>query len=173
MWLTKLQLWKSKDKEFRFCVLSFNIIVIVQSLSHVQLFVTPSTSVYVKLPCPSPSPIVFSNSCPLSQWCHPTILCSVIPFSSCPWSLPASRSFPIKQPLASGGKSIGVSASISVLPMGVQGWFAIGFTGSSSLLYKGLSRIFSQESSPAPQFKSINSLALTLFYCPALTSVND
>ena len=77
---------------------------------------------HARVPCPSPSPGVYSNSCPLSQWCHPTISSSVIPFSSCPQSFPASRSFPISQHFASGGQSIGASASASVLPVNIQGW---------------------------------------------------
>ena len=89
---------------------------------------------------PSGSPGVCSNSCPLSQWCHPTISSSVVPFSSCPQSFPASGSFPVSQTFASGGQSIGASAS--VLPMNSQGWFPLGLTGLISLLSKGLSRVF-------------------------------
>ena len=88
----------------------------VQSLSHVQLFVTHGLQ-HTKLPCPSPTPGACSNSCPLSQWCHPTISSSVVPFSSHLQSFPASESFPMSQLFASGGQSIGVSASTSVLPM--------------------------------------------------------
>ena len=146
----KFRLWKSKGKEFRLCVLRFNITVIVQSLSHAQLCSA--------IDCSTSSSPVLHHLLEFSQthvhWVNDVIQPSypVIPFSSCPWSLPASRSFPIKQPLGSGGKSIGVSASTSVLPMSVQGWFAIGFTGSSSLLYKGLSRIFSSTTVQKHQF---------------------
>ena len=84
---------------------------------------------HVRLPCPSPIPTACSNSCPLSQWCHPTILSSVIPFSSCLQSFPASGSFPISPFFTSGGQSIGVSASASVLPMNIQYWFPLGLTG--------------------------------------------
>ena len=77
-------------------------------------------------PCPSPTPTVYSNSCPLSQWGHPTISSSVVPFPSCPQSFPASGSFPMSQLFASGGQSIGVSASTSVLPMNIQDWFPLG-----------------------------------------------
>jgi len=91
-------------------------------------------------PCPSPTPGIYSNSCPLSQWCHPTISTSVIPFSSCLQSFPASRSFQMSQFFASGGQSIGVSASSSVLPMNIQDWFPLRWTGWISLQSKGLSR---------------------------------
>ena len=85
---------------------------------------------HTRLPCPSPSPRVWSDSCPLSWWCHPTISSSVIPFSSCLQSFPASGSFPVSQLFASGGQSTGVSASASVLPVNIQGWFPLGLTGS-------------------------------------------
>ena len=98
---------------------------------------------YARLPCPSLSPWACSNSCPWSQWCHPTISSSVAPFSSCPQSFPASGSFPLSQSFASGGQSIRASASVSVLPMNIQGWFPLGLTGLISLLSKGLSRVFS------------------------------
>ena len=91
-----------------------------QSLSHVQLFVTPWITQHTRLPCPSPTPGVHSDSRPSSQWCHPAISSSVIPFSSCPQSLPASGSFPMSQLFPWGGQSIGVSASASVLPMNTQ-----------------------------------------------------
>ena len=91
---------------------------------------------------------VYSNSCPLSQWCHPTISSSVIPFASCLQSFPASGSFPMSQFFASGGQSIGVSASASVLPMNIQDWFPLGWTGWISLLSKGLSRVFSNTTVP-------------------------
>ena len=92
---------------------------------------------HARLPCPSLSPRVCSNSCPLSQWCHPTISSSVVPFSSCPQSFPASGSFPMSQLFPSGGQSIGASASTSVLPMNIQGWFPLGWSGLISLLSKG------------------------------------
>ena len=79
-------------------------------------------------PCPSPTPRVYSNSCPLSRWCHPTISSSVIPFSSCPQSFPASGSFPVSQLFTSGGQSVGVSASTSFLPMNTQDWSPLGWT---------------------------------------------
>ena len=105
---------------------------------------------HTRLPCPSPSPGVCSNSCSLSQWCHPTISSSVIPFS-CPQSFPASGSFPMRasgsfpmsQSLESDGQSIGVSALASVLSMNIQDWFPLGLTGLIFLLSKGLSRVLS------------------------------
>ena len=96
-----------------------------------------------RLPCPSLSPGACSNSCPLSRWCHPTISCSVVPFSSRLQSFPASGSFPRSQFFTSGGQNIGVSASVSVLPMNIQDWFPLGQTGLISLHSKGLSRVFS------------------------------
>ena len=112
----------------------------VQSLSHVRLFVTPWTKAR-QLPCPSPTPGVYPNSCPLSWWCHPTISSSVVPFSFHLQSFLASGSFQMSQFFASGGQSIGVSAS--VLPMNIQDWFSFGGTGWISLLSKGLSTVFS------------------------------
>ena len=98
---------------------------------------------HARLPCPSPTPRACSNSCPLSQWCHPTISPSVIPFSSCLQSFPASGPFLMSQFFASGGQSIGVSASASVLPVNMQDWSPLGWTGWISLQFKGLSRVFS------------------------------
>ena len=102
--------------------------------------------------CPSPTPGVHSNSSPLSQWCHPTILSSVVPFSSCLQSCPASGSFPMTQFFASGGQSIGISASKSVLPMYIQDWSPLGWTGWISLQSKGLSRVFSNTTVQKHQF---------------------
>ena len=98
---------------------------------------------HARLPCPSPTPGVYSNSCPLSRWCHPPISSSVIPFSSCLQSFPAAGSFPMSQFFESGNQSIGVSASALVLPMNIQDWFPLGWTGWISLQSKGLSRVFS------------------------------
>ena len=123
----------------------------VQSLSHVRLFATHGLQ-HARPPCPSPTPGVYSNSCPLSQWCHPTISSSVIPFSSCPQSFPASESFPMSQLFASGGQSNGVSASTSVLSVNTQDWSPLGWTGWISLQSKGLSRVFSNTTVQKPQF---------------------
>ena len=98
---------------------------------------------HARLPCPSPTPGVYPNSCPLSEWCHPSISSSVIPFSSCPQSFPESGSFQMSQFFASGGQSIGVSASTSVLPRNIQDWSPLGWTGWISLQSKRLSRVFS------------------------------
>ena len=107
---------------------------------------------HARPPCPSPTPGVYSNSCPLNRWCHPTISYSVVPFSSCLQSFPASGSFQMSQLFASGGQSIGVSASASVLPMNIQDLFPLGWTGWISLQSKGLSRIFSNSTVQKHQF---------------------
>ena len=107
---------------------------------------------HTSLPCPSPTPGAYSNSCPLSQLCHPTISSSVDPFSSGHQSFPASGSFPVSQFFTSGGQSIGVSASASVLPMNIQDWFPLGLTGLISLQSKGLSRVFSNTTVQKHQF---------------------
>ena len=107
---------------------------------------------HAKPPCPSPTPGVYSNSCPLNQCCHPTISSSVIPFSSCPQSVPASGSFPMSQFFTSGGQSIGVSASASVPPMNIKEWFTSGWTGWISLHSKALSRVFSNTTVQKHQF---------------------
>ena len=107
---------------------------------------------HTRPPCPSPAPRVYSDSCPLSRWCHPNISFSVVPFSSCHQSFPASGSFPVSQFFPSGGQSIGVSASASVLPMNIQDWFLLGWTGWISLQSKGLSRVFSNTTVQKHQF---------------------
>ena len=99
---------------------------------------------HARLPCLSPTPGVCSNSCPLSRWCHPTISSSVVPLSSCLQSFPASGSFPVSQFFTSGGQSIGVLASVLVLPVNIQDWFPLGLTDLISLQSKGLSRVFSR-----------------------------
>ena len=103
----------------------------------------PHESQHARPPCPSPTPAVYSNSCPSSWWCHPAISSSVIPVSSCPQSLPASGSFPMSQLFTSGGQSTGVSASASILPMNTQDLSLSGWAGWISLQSKGLSRVFS------------------------------
>ena len=107
---------------------------------------------HARLPCPSPSPGTCSNSCPLSRWCRPIISSSVISFSSCLQSFPASGSFPMSWLFSSGGQIIGVSASTLVLPMYIQDWFPLGLTGLISLLSKGLSRVFSNTTVQKHQF---------------------
>ena len=113
----------------------------------------PHALQHARQPCPTPTPRVYSNSCPLSQWCYPIILSSVVPFS-CLQSFPASGSFLMSQLFASGGQSIGASALASVLPMNIQGWFHLGLTGWISLLSKGLSRVFSDTTVQKHQFFS-------------------
>ena len=103
-------------------------------------------------PSPSPTPRVYPNSCPSSRWCHPTISSSVIPFSSCLQSCPASGSLPTSRFFTSGGQNIGASASASVLPMNIQDWFPLGCTGLISLQSKRLSRVFSNITVQKPQF---------------------
>ena len=130
-----------------------------QSISHSVQFscsvvsnsLWPHELQHAKPPCPSPTPGVHPNPCPLSCWCHPTISSSVIPFS-CLQSFPASGSFQMSQVLASGGQSIGVSASTSVLPMNTQDWSPLGWTGWISLQSKGLSRVFSNTTVQKHQF---------------------
>ena len=124
----------------------------VQLLSCVRLFATPGIT--ARPPCPSPTPGVYSDSCPSSQWCHPAISSSVIPFSSCPQSLPVSGSFPVSQFFAWGGQNIGVSASASVLPMNTQDWSPLEWTGWISLQSRGLSRVFSNTTLQKHQFFS-------------------
>ena len=138
---------------------TFRVDFLTESLSHHHPF---SCSVlsdslwsrglqHSRLPCPSPTPRAFSNSCPLSRWCHPTISSSVVPFSSCLQSFPASGSFPMSQFLASCGLSVGVSASTSVLPMNIQDWFPLGLP-SLILQFKGLSRVFPSTTVQKHQF---------------------
>ena len=109
---------------------------------------------HARLPCPSPTPGAYSNSCSSSQWCHPTISSSVVLFSFHLQSIPASGSIPMCQFFASGGQSIGVSASAQVLPMNIQDWFLLGLTGWISLQSKGLSRVFSNTTVQKHQFFS-------------------
>ena len=125
----------------------------VQSLSHVWLFVTPWIE-HARPPCPSQTPRVYPNTCPSSRWCHPAISSSVVPFSSCPKSLPAPGSFPMNQLFTWGGQSIGASISASVLLMNTQDWSALGWTGWISLQSKGLSRVFSNTTVQKHQFFS-------------------
>ena len=123
---------------------------------------------HTRPPCPSPTPEVYPNSCSLSQWCHPAISSSVVPFSSCPQSLPASETFSMSQLFAWRGQSTGVSALASFLPKNTQDWSPLnGLVGSPC------SPRDSQESSPTPHFKSINSSVLSFLHSPTLTSIHD
>ena len=135
--------------------------VLLQNFSSVQFShlvvsksLQPQGLQHARLPCPSPTLRVYSNSCPLSPWCHLTISSSAIPFSSCLQSLPESGSFQMSQFFTSGGQSIGVLASASVLPMNTQDWSPIGWTGWISLQSKGLSRVFSNTTVHKHQFFS-------------------
>ena len=128
----------------------------------------PHESQHTRPPCPSPTPGVHSDSRPSSQWCHPAISSSVVPFSSCPESLPASKSFPMSQLFAWGGQSTGVSALASVLPMNTQDWSPLGWTGWTSLQSKGLSRVFS--SSTAHQFFGAQSFFIVQLSQPDMTT---
>ena len=128
----------------QYCDITSHVLSSVQfSCSVVSDSLWPHETQHTRPPCPSPTPGVCSNSCSSSRWCHPAISSSVIPFSSCPQSLPASGSFPMSQLFAWGGQSIGVSASASVLPMNTQDWSPLQWTGCISLQSKGLSRVFS------------------------------
>ena len=122
------------------------------SCSVVSNSLWPHEQQHTSPPCPSPTPGVYSNSCPLSQRCHPTISSSVVPFSSYRQSFPASRSFQMSQFFTSSGQSIGVSASASVLPMNIQDWFPLEFNDWNSLWSKGLSRVFSNTTVQKHQF---------------------
>ena len=131
--------------------------------------VQPHRHQQARLPCLSPAPTACSNSCPSSQWCHPTISSSVVPFSSCLQSFPSSGSFPMSQFFSSDDQSIGPSASASVLPINIQDWFPLGLTGLISLQSKGFStRVVSK-----PLFKSINSSVLSFLYSPTVISIHD
>jgi len=140
--------WMDKEAVVHRCNRIFSS---VQLFSHVRLFATPWMQ-HTTPPCPSPTPRVHSDSHPWSQWCHPAISSSVIPFSSCPQSLPASESFPMSQLFAWGGHSIGVSALASFLLKKSQGWSPSKRTGWISLQSKGLSRVFSNTTVQKHQF---------------------
>ena len=123
---------------------------------------------HARLPCPSPTPGAYSNSCALIWWCHPTISSCVVPFSSCPQTFPASGSFPVSQCYASGGQSIGVSASASVLLMNIQDWFPFRLTGLISLQSKGLACLLQP-----PSLKASILWRSAFFILPTLTSIHD
>ena len=137
------------------CVtLNYRETIVQISRSVVSDSLQPHGPQHARPPCPSPTPGVYPNSCPLSRWCHPTISSSVVPFSSCHKIFPASGSFQMSQLFASGSQSIGVSASTSVLPMNTQDWSPLGWTGRISLQSKGLSRVFSNTTVQKHQFFS-------------------
>ena len=144
LWLTRVDVWR---KLTQFSSVQFSHSVMSDSLGSHGLN-------HARLPCPSPTPGACSNSCPSSWWFYPTISSSVVPFSSHLQSIPASGSFPMSQLFASGGQSIGVSASALVLSMNIQDWFSLGWTGWISLQSKGLSRVFSNTTVQKHQFFS-------------------
>ena len=125
---------------------------------------------HARLPCASPTPRVYPSSCTLSRWCHPTISSSVVPFSSCLQSSPVSGSFSLSQFITSGGQSTGLSASASILPMNIQDWFPLGWTGGFLAVQGTLKSFLQYHSSSA---LSINSSALSFLYSPTLTSIHD
>ena len=127
----------------------------------------PHESQHARPPCPSPTPGVHPNSCASSRWCHPAISSSVVPFSFCPQSLPASESFPMSQLFAWGGQSTGVSALASFLPRNTQDWSPLEWTAWISLQSKGLSRVFSNTTVQKHQFFG------TQLHSPTLTSIHD
>ena len=136
------------------------LFVVVLLLSHVQMFANTCNAAH-QASLSFTISTAYSKSCPLSCWCHPTISFSVVPFSSCLQSFQASGSFLMSWLILSGGHSIGASATVSVLPMNIQNWFSLGWTGWISCSPRD-----SQESAPIPQFKSINSMVLSLLYVP-------
>ena len=158
-----------------FAVVQFSLVQFSRSVMSDSL--QPHELQYVRPPCSSPTPGVHSNSCTLSQWCHPAIWSSVVPFFSCPQSLPASASFPMSQVFAWSGQRIGVSALASFLPKNTKE-FLPKKEIRANLLQNGLvgcpcSPRDSQESSPTPQLKSINYSALSFLHCSTFTSVHD
>ena len=163
--------WGELLRTFHFWVRWYAIkkIFLLLLLSHsvVSNSLQPHKLQHPRLPCPSPSPWTCSKSYPLSQWRHPVFLSSVVPFSCCLQYFPASEAFLRSQLFTSCSQSTGASGSASVLPVNIQDWFPLEWTGWISLQSKGLSRVFST------QFKSINSSVLSLLHSPTLTSIHD
>ena len=139
------KLWDASGLHLQSCSVQFSHSVMSDSLR-------PHELQHARPPCPSPTPGVHPHPCPLSRWCHPAVSSSVIPFSFCPQSFPASGSFPMSQLFPSGGQSIGIAPSTSVLPMNTQDWSPLGWTGWISLQSKGLSRVFSKTTVQKHQF---------------------
>ena len=148
---TELSLWDPDFSSFEWYT-GVQISSVQFSRSVVSHSLRPHEPQYTRPPCPSPTPRVQPNSCPSSRWCNPAISSSVVPFSSCPQSFPASGCFPVSQLFASGGQSIGVSASTSILPMNTPDWSPLGWTGWISFQSKGLSRVFSNTTVQKEQF---------------------
>ena len=150
------------ENEVCWCLIQFSRSIVSDSLR-------PDEPQHARPSCPSPTPGVYPKSYLLSQWCYPAILSSVIPFSPCPQSFPASESFPMSQLFASGGQSIGVSASTSVLPMNTQDWSHLGWTGWISLQSKGLKTLLQHHSSKAPILRCSAFFTVQLSY-PYMTT---
>ena len=169
VWINNLGI-KTPLKSYSWVLWAWNIFYVSVRFSHsvVSNSLWPHGLQHARLPCPSPIPRAYSNSCPSSRWCHPTISSSVIPFSSHLQSFPASGSFLISHLFKSGGQSVGASALASVLPKNIQNWLPLGLTGWISLQPKGLSRVFSNTTVQKHQF-----LALTFLNDPTLTSIHD
>ena len=150
-----MQLYRNNAENSCIPIAQFSPILHLSSVqfsrSVVSDFLWPHGLQHARPPCPSPTTRVYSNPCPLSRWCHPTISSSVVPFSSCLQSFPASESFQMSQFFTSGGQSIGISASASVLPMNIQDW-SLWWTGWISLQSKGFSRVFSNTTVQKHQF---------------------
>ena len=166
--LFKLHKILYKSRSHIHSVLLWSFSTVQFSCSFVSDSLQPNELQHTRLPCPSPNSRVYSNSCPSSRWWHPTISASVVPFSSCLRPFPVSGSFPMSHLFPSGGQSIGVPASASVLPINIQDWSPLGWTGWISLQSKGLSRVFFNTT-----VQSINSLVLSFLYSPALISIHD
>ena len=157
-----------------FCLLNWKASkIIIQKIiqfsrSVVSDSLWPHGPQHARPPCPSPTPEVYPHSCPLSRWCHWTISSSVLPFTSCPQSFPASRTFQMSQLFTSGGQNIGVSALTSVLLMNTQDWSPLGWTVWISLQFKGLSRVFSNTTVLKHKF-----FCASFLHRPTLTSTHD
>ena len=163
-----LSIGKQKSSFPCYCIYIIVQFSSVQSLRHVRLYASPwitagQASLFITI-----SWSFYPNSCPLNRWCHPAISSSVVPFSSCPQSLPASESFPVSQLFTWGGQSIGVSASASVLPINTHDWSPLGWTGWISLQSKGLSRVFLNTTVQKHQFS-----VFSFNHSPTLTSIHD
>ena len=157
-----------QERILKWVAISYSKWSSVQFSSVVSDSLQPHESQHARPPCPSPSPGVHSDSRPSSRWCHPAISSSVIPFSSCPQSLPASESFQMSQLFPWGGQSTGVSAWASFPPMNTQGWSPSEWSGWISLQSKGLSGVFSNTT-----VQSITSSVLSFLYSLTLTSIHD
>ena len=172
-WIINRKVFGNGSTQFMRITIDLHLFLLYLSVQFSRSVVSdslrPYESQHTRPPCPSPTPGLHSNSHPSSRWCHPAISSSVVPFSFCPQSLPASESFLMNQLFTSGGQSIGVSALASFLPMNTQDWSPL----KNGLVGPPCSPRDSQESSPTPQFKSINSSVLIFLHSPTLTSIHD